>query len=58
MRFNFYFFCSNHLRPGISNVLLIPNFYSHFGMHQSMQDEYDTDLLLEYEDSETYQHFK
>ncbi|XP_049784667.1 U2 small nuclear ribonucleoprotein auxiliary factor 35 kDa subunit-related protein 2 [Schistocerca cancellata] len=51
--------CSrNHPRPGISKVLLIPNFYSHFGMDQSMADEYDTDVLLEYEDSETYQHFK
>ncbi|KAJ9586501.1 hypothetical protein L9F63_019859, partial [Diploptera punctata] len=51
--------CSrNHPRPGISRVLLIPNFYSHFGLHQSLLDEYDSDLMLEYEDSETYQHFK
>lgn len=27
-------------------------------MSQSMAVEYDTDLMLEYEDSETYQHFK
>ncbi|XP_069677048.1 U2 small nuclear ribonucleoprotein auxiliary factor 35 kDa subunit-related protein 2-like isoform X2 [Periplaneta americana] len=51
--------CSrNHQRPGISRVLLMPNFYSHFGIDQSMIDEYDTDLMLEYEDSETYQHFR
>lgn len=51
--------CSrNHLRPGISRVLLIPNFYSHFGIDQSMIDEYDTDLMLEYDDTETYQHFR
>lgn len=48
----------NHPRPGISRVLLIPNFYSHFGIDQSMIDEYDTDLMLEYEDTETYQHFR
>ncbi|PSN40259.1 U2 small nuclear ribonucleoprotein auxiliary factor 35 kDa subunit-related protein 1 [Blattella germanica] len=51
--------CSrNHPRPGISRVLLFTNFYTHFGLHQSMLDEYDTDLMLEYEDLETYQHFK
>jgi hypothetical protein len=48
----------NHPRPGISKVLLIPNFYSHFGIDQSMIDEYDTDLMLEYDDTETYQHFR
>jgi hypothetical protein len=53
----FYYF-SNHSRPGISRVLLIPNFYSHFGIDQSMIDEYDTDLMLEYDDTETYQHFR
>ncbi|KAG8228094.1 hypothetical protein J437_LFUL000096 [Ladona fulva] len=51
--------CSrNHPRPALSKVVLLPNFYSHFGMDQSMHDEYDTDLMLEYEDSETYQHFR
>nr|CAD7575944.1 unnamed protein product [Timema californicum] len=33
-------------------------FYSHFGIQNFLQDEYDTDIMLEYEDSETYQHFK
>nr|CAD7201648.1 unnamed protein product [Timema douglasi] len=51
--------CSrNHPRPGVSKVLLIPGFYSHFGIQNFLQDEYDTDIMLEYEDSETYQHFK
>ncbi|XP_046401876.1 U2 small nuclear ribonucleoprotein auxiliary factor 35 kDa subunit-related protein 1 [Ischnura elegans] len=51
--------CSrNHPRPALSKIVMVPNFYSHFGMDQSMLDEYDTDLLLEYEDSETYQHFR
>ncbi|XP_071454247.1 U2 small nuclear ribonucleoprotein auxiliary factor 35 kDa subunit-related protein 2-like [Hetaerina americana] len=51
--------CSrNHPRPALSKTILLSNFYSHFGMDQSMLDEYDSDLLLEYEDSETYQHFR
>lgn len=51
--------CSrNHVRPSMSKVLLIPNFYSHFGLEQALVEEYDTDVMLEYADSETYQHFK
>ncbi|GBP11866.1 hypothetical protein EVAR_74504_1 [Eumeta japonica] len=51
--------CSrNHRYPGISKVLLIPNFYSHFGLDNSNSNEYDTDILLEYDDSETYKEFK
>ncbi|KAG8320032.1 hypothetical protein J6590_078034 [Homalodisca vitripennis] len=51
--------CSrNHTRPGISRTLLVPNFYDHFGLQTLNHDEYDTDVGLEYEDSETYQHFK
>lgn len=51
--------CSrNHPRPGISKVLLISHFYSHFGIDQSLIDEYDSDLMLEYDDTETYQHFR
>uniref|UniRef100_A0A1B6DJP7 Uncharacterized protein n=1 Tax=Clastoptera arizonana TaxID=38151 RepID=A0A1B6DJP7_9HEMI len=50
--------CSrNHIRPGISRVLLIPNFYEHLGLQTINQSEYDTDVGLEYEESETYQHF-
>lgn len=53
----FYYF-RNHPRPGVSKVLLISHFYSHFGIDQSLIDEYDTDLMLEYDDTETYQHFR
>lgn len=50
--------CSrNHIRPGLSRALLFPNFYEHFGLNTLHQDEYDTDVHLEYEESETYQHF-
>lgn len=48
----------NHTKPGISRVLLIPNFYDHIGLSSLNQQEYDTDQGLEYEESETYQHFK
>lgn len=58
LRIPMFYSFSNHPRPGISRVLLIPNFYSHFGIDQSMIDEYDTDLMLEYDDTETYQHFR
>ncbi|XP_075213508.1 uncharacterized protein LOC142319758 [Lycorma delicatula] len=50
--------CSrNHIRPGISRVLLFSNFYEHFGIQSSLQHEYDTDVGLEYDDSETYYDF-
>ncbi|KAK7585867.1 hypothetical protein V9T40_000046 [Parthenolecanium corni] len=51
--------CSrNHLKPSVSRTLVIPNFYSHFRMeHVSRNNEYDTDLGLEYDDREIYDHF-
>lgn len=50
--------CSrNHKRPGISRVLLIPNFYSHYSLEQ-VENEYGSDFMLEYENHETYAHFK
>ncbi|KAJ2953537.1 hypothetical protein O0L34_g1139 [Tuta absoluta] len=49
--------CSrNHRYPGISKVLLATNFYSHFGLENA--DEHDADIMLEYEDSDTYREFK
>ncbi|XP_077284728.1 uncharacterized protein LOC143910216 isoform X2 [Arctopsyche grandis] len=51
--------CSrNHRKPSVSKVLLARNFYSHFGIEQSASNEYDTDILLEYDEKETYKHFK
>ncbi|XP_022821130.1 U2 small nuclear ribonucleoprotein auxiliary factor 35 kDa subunit-related protein 2 [Spodoptera litura] len=51
--------CSrNHQYPGISRVLLATNFYIHFGLSNADINEYDTDIMLEYEDSETYKEFK
>ncbi|XP_013416377.1 U2 small nuclear ribonucleoprotein auxiliary factor 35 kDa subunit-related protein 1 [Lingula anatina] len=51
--------CSrSHPFPDSSVTLLFPGMYTHFGLQESMRDEYDTDISLEYEESETYQHFK
>ncbi|KAI4499429.1 hypothetical protein M0802_005325 [Mischocyttarus mexicanus] len=50
--------CSrNHRRVCLSKVLLIPNFYSHFSLEKN-STEYDTDIGLEFENSETRQHFR
>lgn len=32
--------------------------YSHFGLENANFNEYDTDIMLEYEDSDTYKDFK
>ncbi|XP_072155690.1 uncharacterized protein [Bemisia tabaci] len=57
----FWDFCSrNHKRPGISKVLLIPGFFSHISLDQlneSNKNEYDTDVSLEYNEEEAYNHF-
>lgn len=51
--------CSrNHRYPGISNVLLFFNFYTHFTLEHNRSSEYDTDIGLEYDESEMYSHFK
>lgn len=50
--------CSrNHKRPGISRVILIPNFYSHYSLEQ-VENEYGSDSVLEYENHETYADFR
>lgn len=51
--------CSrNHLKPMSSCTMLIPGMYSHFSIDQSLHDEFDSDISLEYEDKDTFQHFK
>ncbi|KAJ8729526.1 hypothetical protein PYW08_001107 [Mythimna loreyi] len=51
--------CSrNHQYPGISKVLLATNFYNHFGLSNANVNEYDTDIMLEFEDSDTYKEYK
>lgn len=41
-----------HPTPVLSQTLLVPNFFSHFLLQESLRDEYDMDLGLEYEKSE------
>lgn len=49
--------CSrNHIKPGVSRILLIPNFYSHYSLEQTETEHGDT--ALEFENHETYSHFK
>ncbi|XP_022128083.2 U2 small nuclear ribonucleoprotein auxiliary factor 35 kDa subunit-related protein 2 [Pieris rapae] len=51
--------CSrNHQYPGISKILLATNFYIHFGLENANYNEYDTDIMLEYEDSETLRDYR
>ncbi|VEN60118.1 unnamed protein product [Callosobruchus maculatus] len=50
--------CSrNHVRPGISRVLLIPNFFSHYSLEKT-EFEHILDSDLEHENHETYQAFR
>lgn len=41
-----------------TQILLAPNLFGHFGLENSNFNEYDTDIMLEYEDSDTYKDFK
>ncbi|CAG4968188.1 unnamed protein product [Colias eurytheme] len=51
--------CSrNHQYPGISKTLLATNFYVHFGLENAIVNEKDSDIMLEYEDSETNKHYE
>ena len=48
--------CSrNHQRPGLSTVILVPNFYTHYSLDKH---EYDSDARLEYDHRETRSHFR
>lgn len=50
--------CSrNHVRPAASQILLIPNFYSHYSLEQT-ETEHGSDSILEFERQETYDDFK
>lgn len=50
--------CSrNHRRVCLSKVILVPSFYTHFSLEKNCA-EYDTDIALEFESSETRQHFR
>lgn len=45
--------CSrNHVRPGVTNMILIRNFFVHARLDCGSKTEYGSDLYLEYDDSE------
>ncbi|XP_060602820.1 U2 small nuclear ribonucleoprotein auxiliary factor 35 kDa subunit-related protein 2-like [Ruditapes philippinarum] len=51
--------CSRaHPYPDSSRTLLFSNMFRHFQLDQGQCEEYDTDIVLEYEDSEVYQKFR
>ncbi|KAF6198939.1 hypothetical protein GE061_006962 [Apolygus lucorum] len=51
--------CSrNHIRPAISHIILIPGFYSHLSLDVGTQGEYDTDINLEFDQTERYRDFE
>lgn len=50
--------CSrNHVRPGISNTLLIPGFYKNFELNMRYEREFDIDISLECDEKEAYEKF-
>lgn len=50
--------CSrNHRRLALSKIILVPGFYTHFSL-QKTSAEYDTDVCLEFESSETRRDFR
>lgn len=54
----FFDVCSrNHVRPGISRVILIPNFFTHYSLEKT-ENELITDANLEFESCETYEHYR
>lgn len=51
--------CSrNHIYPGVTKILLAANMFGHFGLENANFNEYDTDIMLEYDDSDTYKDFR
>lgn len=50
--------CSrNHIRPGISDTLLIPGFYKNFELNMKYECEFDIDISLECDEKEAYDKF-
>lgn len=50
--------CSrNHIRPGISDTLLIPGFYKNFELNMRYEREFDIDIGLECDEKEAYEKF-
>lgn len=52
------YFSRVHEYPEQSQIILLPNMYTHFGLEHLALDEKEADIALEYSESETYQLFK
>ncbi|RXG68198.1 U2 small nuclear ribonucleoprotein auxiliary factor 35 kDa subunit-related protein 1 [Armadillidium vulgare] len=51
--------CSReHKYPTCSQTVLLTNMYSHIGLDGELIDDYDTDISLEYSESERYNHYR
>jgi len=48
----------HHPTPTLSQTILIPNFFTNYYLHESLKDEYDVDVALEYENSELIREFR
>uniref|UniRef100_A0A182T2K8 C3H1-type domain-containing protein n=1 Tax=Anopheles maculatus TaxID=74869 RepID=A0A182T2K8_9DIPT len=44
--------CGNHPTPGVSKVILIPNFFSHPALEQTVHAEYGQDIRLEFDEDD------
>ncbi|KAL5005207.1 hypothetical protein ScPMuIL_018663 [Solemya velum] len=50
--------CSRgHPLPESSTTIMLAGMYNHFELTQGLQEEYDTDVTLEYEDNELHKNF-
>ena len=56
-KISLHFFLRHHQYPSVSDTIVIPNFYNHFGLGKALRDEFNSDMFLEYEDKEIYHHF-
>ncbi|XP_052219256.1 U2 small nuclear ribonucleoprotein auxiliary factor 35 kDa subunit-related protein 1-like isoform X2 [Dreissena polymorpha] len=51
--------CSRaHPYPDQSRTVMFSGMFRHFQLDQGLSEEYDTDIVLEYEDSDVYQKFR
>ncbi|XP_055385987.1 U2 small nuclear ribonucleoprotein auxiliary factor 35 kDa subunit-related protein 2 [Condylostylus longicornis] len=42
----------NHVRPGVSRVILLRNFFQHISLNEAKNNEYGDDILLEFTENE------
>ncbi|KAB7506383.1 U2 small nuclear ribonucleoprotein auxiliary factor subunit-related protein 1 [Armadillidium nasatum] len=57
-QFNANLLSREHKYPTSSQTVLLTNMYSHIGLDGELIDDYDTDISLEYSESERYNHYR